>query len=116
MDMAAQIGPSIRIKGEITASEPLTIAGSVDGSIEVEGHPLTIAAGGRVSATLIAHTIVVGGSVNGRLNAGARIVVRDTATIEGDLSAPTVSLADGATVQGRVETAERQRPALSLAS
>ena len=116
MDTPAHIGPSIRIKGEITASEPLTIAGIVDGSVEVQGHPLTIVAGGRVSATLVADTIVVGGSVNGRLNAGARIVVRDTATIEGDLSAPTVSLADGATVHGRVQTAERQKPALVLAS
>jgi cytoskeletal protein CcmA (bactofilin family) len=116
METAAHIGPSIRIKGEITASEPLTIAGYVDGSVEVQGHPLTIMVGGRVSATLVADTIVVGGSVNGRLNAGARIVVRDTATIEGDLSAPAVSLADGATVQGRVQTAERQKPALPLAS
>ena len=116
MEMPAQIGPSIRIKGEITASEPLTIAGSVDGSIEVVGHPLTVVAGGRVAATLVADTIVVGGSVKGPLNASARIVIRDTATIEGDLSAPSVSLAEGATLRGRVQTAERRKPALPLAS
>jgi cytoskeletal protein CcmA (bactofilin family) len=116
MDDAAQVGPSIRIKGEVSASEPLTIAGHVDGSIEVEGHPVTILAGGEVSATVTAPTIVVGGSVKGRLNGGARIVVRDTATIHGDVCAPVVSLAEGATVQGRVETKERQKSALPLAS
>lgn len=116
MDMVAQIGPSIRIQGDITASEPLTIAGQVDGSIAVEGHPLTIVVGGRVNATLVAHTIVVAGEVSGLLNAGARIVVRETATIDGDLSAPAISLADGATLQGRVETTEHRRPALQIAS
>lgn len=115
MDTAAQIGASIRIKGEVTASEPLTIAGHVDGSIEVSGHPLTIVAGGRISATLLADTIVVAGAVTGLLHAGARIVVRETAVIEGDLTAPAVSVADGAAVHGRVETTAR-KAALALAS
>ena len=114
--MAAQIGPSIRIKGEVTACEPLTIAGHVDGTVAVEGHPLTIVAGGQVTADLVAHTIVVGGTVNGRLSAGTRIVVRETANIEGDLSAPSVSLAAGATVHGHVQTAERRTVGLPLAS
>ena len=115
MDTTAGIGPSIHIKGDITASEPLTIAGHVDGTIAVDGHALTIAAGGHVKATVTAHTIVIGGHVAGRINAGARIVVRETGTIEGDLSAPAVSFADGATVHGNVETAARRRSAISAA-
>ncbi len=115
MDAAAHIGSSIRIKGEVSAREPLTIAGTVEGSIAVEGHPVTIVEGGSVNATIVAHTIVVAGAVNGRLNAEARIVVRATANIQGDLAAPAVSLAEGATVQGRVETAQRKTK-LQLAS
>ncbi len=116
MDAIALIGPSISIKGEVTAHEPLTIAGQLDGSVQVSGHALTITPDGRVNATVTAESIVIGGSVNGRLQAGARIVVRETATIEGDLSAPTISLADGANVQGRVETTARAAAALPLAS
>ena len=115
MDTTARIGPSIHITGSVTASEPLTIAGHVDGTIAVDGHALTVDVGGRVQASVTAHTIVIGGSVNGRLNAGARIVVRETATIEGDLSAPAVSLADGATVHGKVETAARRGSAVPAA-
>jgi cytoskeletal protein CcmA (bactofilin family) len=107
MDTSAKIGASIHIKGQIVAREPLTIAGHVDGTIEVNDHALTVAPGGRINADIVAHTIVVGGQVNGNLLAGARIIVRETANIEGDLSAPAVSLADGATVRGRVETAAR---------
>lgn len=115
MDTPALIGPSIHIKGEVTSREPLTIAGHVDGSVTVEGHVLTIAAGGRATANLVAETLIVAGTVTGRLNAAARIIVRETASIDGDMSAPAVGLADGATVSGRIETAERKAK-LALAS
>jgi cytoskeletal protein CcmA (bactofilin family) len=115
METPAHIGPSIRIKGEITAKEPLTIAGHVDGSISAEGHPVTIVEGGTVRATVEAHTIVVSGSVTGHLIADARIVVRESAVIEGDLSAPAISLAAGGTVNGRIETTARAAK-LQLAS
>jgi len=115
MSTSALIGTSIRIKGEVTSAEPLTIAGHVDGSVDVQGHPLTILESGHVDATVQAETIVVAGSVNGLLSAATRVVVRETAIVEGDVTAPKVSLADGATVHGRIETAGR-KDSLKLAS
>ena len=116
MDAAALIGPSIRIKGDVTSQEPLTVAGQVDGTIEVKGHALTVAPEARITATLNADTIVVAGSVSGNLLAEARIVVRDTATIDGDLSAPKISVAEGADLRGRIETTARRAAILPLAS
>lgn len=107
MSIAALIGPAVQIKGQVTAREPLTIAGRVDGSVHVDGHPLTIAAGGQISANLTAPEIVVGGEVNGQIDATVRITVRETAKIEGDMSAPKVSVEDGAKYHGRVKTADR---------
>ena len=115
MNTTARIGASIHIKGEVTSQEPLAIAGRVEGTIEVDGHPLVADAGSDIHATVTAHTIVVAGRVNGSLMAGARIEIRDTATIEGELSAPAISLAEGATVHGRIETVGRA-PGLQLAS
>jgi cytoskeletal protein CcmA (bactofilin family) len=116
MDAIAKIGPSIRIKGDVTANEPLTIAGHVDGTIEVKDHTLTVMPDAHVNATMTADTIVIGGNVTGHVLGGARIVVGHTATIEGDLSAPAISLADGATLHGRVETTARPAVKLQLAS
>lgn len=116
MDIAARIGSSIRIKGEVHAAEPLVVAGHVDGAIEVKGHALTIDPGGSVEATIGADTIVVSGKASGLLTATSRVVIKETATIDGDVSAPIVSLADGATVTGRIETAQKPKAALSLAS
>ncbi len=115
MESTALIGSSIRIKGEVSAKEPLVIAGHVDGSVEVEGHQVTIVESGTVNATVQAETIVIAGTVNGILNATTRVIVRATASIDGDVSAPSVSLADGATVHGRIETLKR-KVKLQLAS
>jgi cytoskeletal protein CcmA (bactofilin family) len=108
MDAAAHIGPSIHIKGEISAQEPLTIAGHVTGTIDVSGHPLVVTDSAQVAADIIAHTIVIGGTVNGHLTADGRVVLHKTATFEGNLSAPSVSVDDGATLQGRLEIGGRR--------
>jgi cytoskeletal protein CcmA (bactofilin family) len=115
MSMSAGIGKSIRIKGEIVAREPFLISGHVDGTIDVDGHTLTVAEGATVAATVTADTVVIEGRVNGELSASTRIVVRETATVEGGISAPAISIADGATINGLVETTQRKQP-LSLAS
>jgi cytoskeletal protein CcmA (bactofilin family) len=46
MNATPHIGPTITIKGQVTSEEPLTIAGHVDGSVEVLGNTLTIVEGG----------------------------------------------------------------------
>jgi cytoskeletal protein CcmA (bactofilin family) len=116
MTTTAHIGASIHIKGEITAHEPLTIAGQVEGTIDVSGHPLVVTEGGRIKADVVAHSIEVGGIVTGSLTADGRIVVLKSATIEGDLSAPSVVIDDGAQLQGRFEIVGKRRAELLLAS
>ena len=113
MNATAHIGPSIRIKGEVSAKEPLTIEGCVVGTVDLSGHELRVSEAAQLDADVIAHTIIVGGSVKGRLNAEGKIVVHHTASVEGDLSAPTVQVDDGASLQGRVEVAGHRQLALA---
>jgi cytoskeletal protein CcmA (bactofilin family) len=115
MDTCAQIGPSIRIKGNVTAHEPLTIAGHVEGSVDVSGHRLTVTEAARITADVIAHTIVVAGRITGSLTADGRIIVEQTAAIDGELSAPSVSVDEGAHLHGRCEIVGK-RAELQLAS
>ena len=117
MSTTAHIGTSVFVKGQISAKEPLTIAGRVEGSIQVEGHPLTILAGAQITATtIVAHEVVVGGNVTGQIDATGRIVVRETANIEGNITAPSISVAEGAVLRGRIQTTERRKASLQLAS
>ena len=111
--MPAGIGKSIRIKGEIVAREPFLIAGRVDGIIEVDRHTLTIADGASVNAAITAESMVIGGTVQGDLAAISKIAIQATAKLEGECSAPIVSIADGAFVQGKIETTQRKPAAAS---
>ena len=115
MTMSASIGKSIRIKGEIVAREPFLISGHVDGTIDVDGHTLTVAEGATVAATVTADTVVIQGNFKGELSATTKIVVSATASIEGGISAPAIIISEGAAINGRVETTQR-KGTLSLAS
>ncbi|NUR56753.1 MAG: polymer-forming cytoskeletal protein [Acidobacteria bacterium] len=105
MQNGAHIGPSVIVKGHITAREPITIAGRVEGTIDVAGQIVTIEAGSQVHADITAAGIVVGGLIKGTLVAEDRIELRSSAEIEGDLTAPRVAVADGAVLRGRVDIA-----------
>jgi len=112
MESTAQIGPSIRIKGNISAQEPLTIAGHVTGTIDVSGYLLVLTEAAQVDADVLAHTVVIGGSLNGKLCAEGAVVVERTATVAGELAAQAVSVVDGAQLQGKFEIAGTRREML----
>jgi cytoskeletal protein CcmA (bactofilin family) len=107
MNMSAGIGQTIRIKGEVTAREPFLIAGQIEGTVEVDGHTLTVAEGATVAATVSADTVIIHGNVKGDMSAATKIVVQPTAKVGGELSAPTISVTEGAFIQGRIETTRR---------
>lgn len=103
MQPTSVIGPSIVVIGDITADEPLTIAGRVDGTVRVNGHILTIDSTAHANANVQADSIVVGGHIVGALAATVRLVVQAGAVIDATLTAPLLSVADGAEVRGRIE-------------
>src|SRR5262245_7633486 len=106
--MNTQIGKSIQIKGTVTAEEPVTIAGRVQGSIAMAGHTLTVAADGHIDVEAVADTIVLDGTAVGKLNATTRMLIHQGATVTADLSAPTLAITEGATIHGRIETGARK--------
>ena len=95
------------IKGDLSAREDVVIAGRVEGSISVEGHRLLVEPGGQVAADVVAKDVVIAGTVTGSVVAEERIELRSTARVEGELSAPRIAIADGATLSGRVDTSTR---------
>ncbi|HYT66304.1 MAG TPA: polymer-forming cytoskeletal protein [Vicinamibacterales bacterium] len=105
----AQPGSTLIIKGEITAQEPLSIAGQVHGSIDAQGQTVTIHAGAHVAADIAAAGIVVAGTVQGSLAAERRIELRAGAEVDGDLHAPAARVEDGAFLKGKVHVGGQDR-------
>jgi cytoskeletal protein CcmA (bactofilin family) len=115
MQSGAHIGSSLVIKGEMSAREPVSISGRVEGTIDVSGHTVTIEVGGLAQADVAAAGIVVAGSVKGSLVAENRIELRSTADVEGDVTAPRVSVAEGAYLRGKVHITGEVGNALKIA-
>jgi cytoskeletal protein CcmA (bactofilin family) len=102
-------GSTIVIKGEVSASEDLVIAGKVEGQINLSGRTLTLAPGSTVTGRITAGTVIVGGTVEGSITASSRLDVRDTATVDGDFDTPVLVIADGARVNVIVDMPAGER-------
>jgi cytoskeletal protein CcmA (bactofilin family) len=115
MEKIVNIGQSVQIKGELTGNEDLTIEGMVDGKILVKDHNLTIGTNGRIKAEVHAKTVIVVGQVNGNITADDKVEIAPSGSVEGDLRAPRVAIADGARFKGSIDM-ERKQPAVVKSS
>src|SRR4029078_12980814 len=97
------IGKSVVIKGELNGSEDLTIEGQVEGTIQLRDHVLTIGANGRIKAQVFAKSLIVLGEVTGNVTASDKVDIRDAGSVDGDIIAPRVAIAEGAHFRGSVD-------------
>lgn len=101
--VVAWIGKAVRVEGKVVSDEDLTIDGDVQGSIELGGHTLTIGPDARIKANLLAKTVTISGKVTGNVKAVDKVDLRETGSVEGDITTPRFAMADGATVLGKVQ-------------
>jgi cytoskeletal protein CcmA (bactofilin family) len=97
------IGKSVIIKGDLSGSEDLTIEGQVEGKIELRQNVLTIGPNAKIKAAVFAKAVVVQGEVQGDITASERVDIRDAGSVDGDLSAPRIAIADGAHFRGSID-------------
>jgi len=99
----ATIGRSIRIRGEVSGDEDLLIQGHVDGSVNLKDHAVTVGPEGDVKANITGRIVTVEGKVEGDLTGAERVILRGSAEVAGDITAPRVVLEDGVRFRGGVE-------------
>jgi len=109
--VVAWVGKSVIFKGTLTSSEDMTIDGHVEGTIELLDHGLTVGPDADIRAEIVAKTVTLHGTVTGNVRASAKIDIRATGRIDGDLFTPRIVMADGAVVRGRVDTSSEQSDA-----
>ena len=103
MSKLVNIGKSVKIKGELSGKEDLTIEGKVDGKIVLKDHSLTIGENGRIRAEIHAKSVVIIGEVIGNITADDLVEVATSGSLHGDICAPRVVLADGCCFKGSVD-------------
>jgi cytoskeletal protein CcmA (bactofilin family) len=103
----AWVGKSVVFKGDLISLEDMTIDGCVEGSIEVRDHSLTIGPDAHIRADVVAKVVTVLGAVTGTITAGETVDIRETGSVEGNITSRCLAMADGAVLRGRVDTEGR---------
>jgi cytoskeletal protein CcmA (bactofilin family) len=99
----AVLGKSVIVKGQIISREDLTIDGEVEGTVELHEHRLTIAANGRVKASVKARELVVLGTIHGDVETSDKIDIRKDAKLVGDIKTARIVIEDGAYFKGNID-------------
>ncbi|MGA2776587.1 MAG: polymer-forming cytoskeletal protein [Steroidobacteraceae bacterium] len=99
------LGPTIKFKGELSSEEDLVINGKIEGSI-TRTQKLTIGREGMVNANVEATLVVIEGTIEGDVRAEKSVSVTETALMTGNITAPSVSILQGARFNGSVDMSD----------
>ncbi|MDF1809358.1 MAG: polymer-forming cytoskeletal protein [Phycisphaerales bacterium] len=100
------IGNDTRIKGEMFFEKSARILGHFEGKITAQGE-VQIGNGANCNAAVEAEQIIVDGSVQGPLLARDRLTLTANAQVQGDLTAGTLVVAEGASFVGHCNVGPR---------
>lgn len=103
---ACVIGPRVQLKGELHGAEPVVVEGSIEGSVRLTAE-LRVAQGGSVKADVSAQTLVIAGEVVGDCHASERVVIEASGRLTGNIRAPRIVIAEGATFRGTSDMSAR---------
>ena len=93
-----QINEDVRIRGTITVSEPLVMAGQLDGDVNAD--KLHIASTAIITGEITAQSLTIDGRVLGSIVV-CKVFLSATAHFEGQLYCQEVAVEDGANVNAK---------------
>lgn len=102
------IGSTIVIDGEISGDEDLVIQGTVKGKISLK-ESLFVEASGVVEADIEVQNVDVAGRVTGNIAASDKVELKSDCRVTGDIRAPRILIADGASFKGNVDMDVKER-------
>jgi len=100
------LGPNVTIEGTLTGSEPIVIEGAVNGKIHLTAD-LRVGTKARVEATVHAKNVIVEGKLTGDVSADDRVELVASASVDGNIKAPKIIVAEGAKFRGSVDMGSR---------
>jgi len=103
------LAAGLTIEGKIEGSGHVRIAGNFKGDVHVQGN-LTIEAGAKVTGGVRANTVVIGGELEGNIDAASRVELLQTGVLNGDLKAGSLTVAAGSRMRGRAEFGWDEKP------
>lgn len=99
---ASVLGPTLRIKGELSANEDLIIEGEIEGKIAHQDKNLTVGKTGRVKADIHAKEVEIHGQVEGDIRGDDVVRLAQSAEVHGNIHCGRISMEDGAQFSGTI--------------
>ncbi len=96
------IGPTLVVKGEITAEEDLLVMGRVEGFID-HSQTVIVHEQGTVAAEVKAREVLVRGTVEGNVYGTRRVQIAESGKVRGNVCAPRIAVVEGASFKGAID-------------
>lgn len=96
------IATGLTFEGKIDGSGHVRISGKFKGDVHVDG-TLTVDAGAHLTGAVRAASVVVAGEIEGNIEGAQRVELHQSGIVNGDISAGSLTVADGARMRGRAE-------------
>ena len=106
---ATLISEGCKITGLITGNSDFQISGEIDCDCDLEG-TVTLAKNGLWTGTIKAGNVIIAGQVEGDIVASGMVEITATAKITGTVSGEAIAVAEGAVVEGVMQTSGRSDP------
>ncbi len=105
------MGKGVQFKGVVTYEGTIRVDSEIEGEIITEG-TLIVGESGILEAEIRVGTIIIGGRVNGNIQASQKIQLLPRSVVTGRLIAPSIVMEDGAIFNGICEMKRSLDPAL----
>ncbi len=99
------IAQGVTVEGDFVSEGSVSIDGNVNGTVRA-GSALRVGPSATIQANVSAGNAVIAGTITGNLQVTDMLELTETARIQGDVQATRLSVAVGATINGRLTMGE----------
>lgn len=106
---ATLINEGCKITGVISGTGNFMVSGEVDGDCDLQG-TLTLTSEGVWTGMIKAEIVIISGTVEGDIAASGKVEITSSARITGTVTADAIAVAEGAVVDGNMQTTGQAKP------
>jgi cytoskeletal protein CcmA (bactofilin family) len=103
------VGNDTRIAGKVSVKGTIRIDGIVEGDVQADW--VVVGETGKILGNTRTRGMVVGGSIEGNIEATETVELREKATMVGEIDTPKLGISEGAVFDGRARMKNDAEPA-----
>jgi cytoskeletal protein CcmA (bactofilin family) len=103
------VGDGTCIEGKVSVKGTIRVDGIVEGDVQADW--VVVGETGKIRGNTRTRGMVVGGSVEGNIDATETVELREKATMAGEIHAPKLGVSEGAVFDGRARMKGDAQPA-----